>query len=389
MDTAGSSTAHQGRALWLSTFAFAICFAVWTIFSIIGIRIKQELGLNDTEFGLLVSTPILSGSLLRPILGIWADQYGGRRVFTVVMLAAAAATYLLTWAHNFPEYLIAALFVGVAGGSFAVGVAYVSRFYPPAKQGTALGIFGAGDVGAAATKFLAPFILIAYGWQVVAQIWALAIAIVAIGFWIFSEEDEVVRARLEKHEKPKSIWLELAPLKNIEVWRFALYYFFVFGAFVALSLWLPQYLINVYNVDIKTAGMMAAMFSFPASVFRAYGGHLSDRYGARRVMYWTFLVCVAATFVLSYPPTDYLVKTVSGAVSFHVETGLVPFTVIVFVLGYFMALGMAAVYKHIPVYYPNNVGAVGGLVGMIGGLGGFLLPIAFGALVDLTGLWTS
>ena len=164
-----TTTAHQGRALWLSTIAFTICFAVWTIFSIIGIRIKQELGLNDTQFGLLVGTPILSGSLIRLLLGIWTDQYGGRRVYTVVMLAAAVATYLLTWATTYSEFLVAAFFVGIAGGSFAVGVAYVSRFYPAGKQGTALGIFGAGNVGAAVTKFIAPFVLVAYGWQTVAQ----------------------------------------------------------------------------------------------------------------------------------------------------------------------------------------------------------------------------
>jgi NNP family nitrate/nitrite transporter-like MFS transporter len=389
MATADSTTVHQGRALWLSTISFTICFAVWTIFSIIGIRIKQELGLNDTQFGLLIGTPILSGSLIRLVLGIWTDQYGGRRVYTVVMLAAAVATYLLTWAHTYPEFLVAALFVGIAGGSFAVGVAYVSRFYQAGKQGTALGIFGAGNVGAAVTKFVAPFVLVAYGWQTVAQVWALVIGLMGITFWIFSEEDPVVRARREHNEKPKSAWLELEPLKNLQVWRFALYYFFVFGAFVALALWLPQYLIKVYHVDIETAGMTAAMFSFPASVFRAYGGHLSDRYGARRVLYWTFLVAVACTFVLSYPPTDYTVRTVTGTVGFHMETGLVPFIVTIFVLGFFMALGKAAVFKHIPVYYPNNVGAVGGMVGMIGGLGGFVLPIAFGALVDLTGLWTS
>src|SRR5690606_30218755 len=192
-----------------------------------------------------------------------------------------------------------------------------------------------------------------------------------------------------KGEKPRSAWLEIEPLKNIQVWRFSLYYFFVFGAFVALSLWLPRYLIEVYSLDIKTAGMIAAAYSVPASIFRAYGGHLSDKYGARRIMYWTFMVSVAATFVLSYPPTEYVVQGIRGPISFRLEMGLTAFIVLVFVLGFFMSLGKAAVYKHIPVYYPNNVGAVVGLVGMIGGLGGFVLPIAFGALNDLTGIATS
>jgi MFS transporter, NNP family, nitrate/nitrite transporter len=239
------------------------------------------------------------------------------------------------------------------------------------------------------TTFLAPFVLVAYGWQVTAQVWAVGIALMAVVFSFAATDDPVLRERRARGEKAASAWLELAPLKNIQVWRFSLYYFFVFGAFVALALWLPFYLINVYGVDIKTAGMIAAMFSLPASVFRAYGGHLAGRYGARRVMYWTFLVAVVATFVLSYPPTDYVVRGITGPMSFHMEMGIVPLTVTVFVLGFFMALGNAAVYKHIPVYYPNNVGSVGGLVGMIGGLGGFVLPIAFGALTDLTGLWTS
>ena len=388
-DKTAASVAGQSRALWMSTIAFTVCFAVWTIFAIIGVQIKQQLGLNETEFGLLVGTPILTGSLIRLALGIWTDQYGGRVVYTVTMLAAAVATFLLTYAHTYPQVLVAALGVGIAGGSFAVGIAYVSRWYPTEKQGTALGIFGAGNVGAAVTKFCAPFVLVAYGWQVTAQVWAAGIAIMAVVFWFTTDDDPVLRARRARGEKPTSAWLELAPLRNIQVWRFALYYFFVFGAFVALSLWLPRYLISVYNMPITTAGMIAAAFSFPASVFRAYGGHLSDRYGARRVMYWTFLVAVAATFVLSYPPADYVVHGVKGPIAFHIEMGVAPFTVTVFVLGFFMALGKAAVYKHIPVYYPKNVGSVGGLVGMIGGLGGFVLPIAFGALLDLTGIWTS
>ncbi len=385
----GVTPQQQQRALWISTIAFTVCFAVWTIFAIIGIQIKTNLGLNATQFGLLVGTPILSGSLIRIVLGVWSDQYGGRIVYTAVMLAAALATFCLTWASTYPQFLIAALFVGIAGGSFAVGVAYVSRWFPPERQGTAFGLFGAGNVGAAVTMFLAPFVLVAYGWQAVAEGWAAGIAITAVVFWFATEDDPVLRARRARGEKPRSAWLELAPLKNVQVWRFSLYYFFVFGAFVALSLWLPQYLINVYGVNIETAGMMAAAFSFPASIFHAYGGHLSDRYGARRVMYWTFLMAIACTFVLSYPPTDYIVYTTGGPRSFHLEMSVVGFTVTVFVLGFFMALGKAAVYKHIPVYYPKNVGAVGGLVGMIGGLGGFVLPIAFGLLNDLTGLWTS
>jgi NNP family nitrate/nitrite transporter-like MFS transporter len=387
MQTTANPKARQ--ILEMSTAAFTVCFAVWTIFSIIGIRIRQELGLSETQFGLLVGTPILTGSLVRVVLGIWTDVYGGRSVFTATMLAAAVATFLLSFAHTFPQMLLAALGVGISGGSFAVGVAYVSRWYQAEKQGTALGIFGAGNVGAAVTNFLAPFVLVAFGWQMVAQIWAAGLALMAVVFWFTTGDDPVAVERRRSAVPPKSVWLELEPLKNVQIWRFALYYFFVFGAFVALSLWLPRYLASVYGLDIKTAGAVAAFFAVPAGLFRAYGGHLSDTYGARTVLYWTFLVSVATTFILSYPPTDYVVHGVHGAISFHLEMGLAGFAVTIFVLGFFMALGTAAVYKHIPVYYPDHVGAVGGLVGTIGGLGGFVLPILFGLLLDLTGLWTS
>jgi MFS transporter, NNP family, nitrate/nitrite transporter len=384
-----SDTGAQSRALWMSTIAFTVCFAVWTIFAIIGIQIKQNLGLNETQFGLLVGTPILTGSLVRLILGIWTDQYGGRIVYTLTMLAAAVATWLLTYATTYPQMLVAALGVGVAGGSFAVGIAYVSRWYSAEKQGTALGIFGAGNVGAAVTKFTAPFVLVAYGWQTTAQVWAAAIAIMAVIFWVTTKDDPITRERRARGEKPKSAWLELEPLKNVQVWRFSIYYFFAFGAFVALALWLPRYLMGAYGLDIETAGMIGAAYSIPASIFRAYGGHLSDKYGARRVMYWMFIVSIIITFILSYPSTQYVVKGIKGPISFHLETGVAAFTALIFVLGFFMSLGKAAIYKHIPVYYPNNVGSVGGLVGMIGGLGGFVLPIAFGVLNDLTGIWTS
>ncbi|WP_433850891.1 nitrate/nitrite transporter [Brucella pseudogrignonensis] len=386
---AGDTHRKQTTALTMSTVAFTTCFAIWTIFAIIGIQIRTELGLSETQFGLLVGTPILTGSLIRVILGIWADRYGGRAIFTLTMLMSAVATYFLTYATTYPQMLIAALGVGVAGGSFSVGVAYVSRWYPPEKQGTALGIFGAGNVGSAVTKFFAPMVMVAFGWHAVAEIWAAAMVIMALAFYFTTSDDPVQVERRRKGEKPASTLLELEPLKNIQVWRFSLYYFFVFGAFVALALWLPQYLIHVYGVDIRYAGMIAAAFSIPASLFRAYGGHLSDVYGARKVMYWTFVVALVATFILSYPPTEYIIQSDNGPLRFTAEMGVIGFTVSVFILGFFMALGKAAVFKHIPVYYPHNVGAVGGLVGMIGGLGGFILPILFGVLLDLTGLWTS
>jgi NNP family nitrate/nitrite transporter-like MFS transporter len=377
------------RALSMSTIAFTVCFAVWTIFSIIGVKIKADLGLTETQFGLLIGMPILTGSLVRIVLGIWTDRFGGRLVYTATMLAAAAATFLLAFATTYPQMLLAALGVGLAGGSFAVGVAYVSRFYPAGKQGTALGIFGVGNVGAAVTKFVAPFVLLAGGWQDVALIWASVLAFMALIFWFGTEDDPVIRKRRLGGAQVKSFWNEFEPLKDLRVWRFALYYFFVFGGFVALALWLPRYLIGVYGFDIATAGMIGAAYSIPASVFRAYGGVLSDKIGARTVLYWTFAVSAACCAVLSLPATDYMVRGISGPIAFHFEIGWIAFIVVAFVLGFFMAIGKAAVYKHIPVYYPNNVGAVGGLVGMIGGLGGFVLPIAFGALNDLTGVWSS
>ena len=388
-DVAGVRRGDQRRALWLSTIAFTVCFAVWTIFSIIGVQIKKDLGLNDTQFGLLVGTPILTGSLIRLMLGIWTDQYGGRIVYVAVMLSAAVATWLLTFAYDYPTFLLAALGVGIAGGSFAVGIAYVSKWYPKESQGTALGIFGAGNVGAAVTKFVAPFIMVAYGWKAVANIWALAIAVMAVVFWLATRDDPQLQARRRSGAKPESLWTMLEPLKNIQVWRFSLYYFFVFGAFVALALWLPRYLIGVYGLDITTAGMIGAAYSVPASLFRIYGGVLSDKYGARRIMYWTFGMSVVCCFILSYPPTEYVVQGIRGPMTFRLETGLFAFTVIVFVLGFFMSLGKAAVYKHIPVYYPQHVGSVGGVVGLVGGLGGFVLPILFGVLNDLTGVWQS
>ncbi len=381
--------AHQFLALFSTTFSFTICFAVWTIFAIIGVQIKKDLGLSDTEFSLLIGTPILTGSLVRLFFGIWADQYGGRPIFVMVMISSAICTWLLIYAKTYNMLLLTALGVGIAGGSFVVGISYLSKWYSKDRQGTALGVYGMGNIGAAVTKFIAPFVMVAYGWHMVAQVWAIALLVTAVLFWIFTKDEPELVARRLSGEKPKSTAMALAPLKKLQVWRFSLYYFFVFGAFVALALWLPRYYVGVYNMDIKQAGMLAAMFSVAGSAFRAIGGYLSDKYGARKVMYLTFIVCTICCFLLSYPATEYTVHGIRGDIKFTMGLSFIPFTVIVFILGLFMSFGKAAVYKHIPVYYPDNVGSVAGIVGLIGGLGGFFLPLAFGIMSDYTNVWTS
>lgn len=388
-DLSGVEKSDQVRALSFSTLAFTVCFAVWTIFSIIGVQIKEDLGLNETQFGLLVATPVLTGSISRLFLGIWSELYGGRIVYTLQMLLTALCTWLLAAANSYPMFLLAALGVGLAGGSFIIGVSYTSKWFSKEKQGTALGIFGAGCAGAAVTNFCAPFLMIAYGWEQTAQIYAVVMLVMAVIFWLVTKEDPVTIERRASGGKAMSIADQLKPLGRLQVWRFSLYYFCTFGAFVALASWLPRYYIGVYGTDIKTAGMLAAAFSLSATAFRALGGVLADKYGARRVMYTTFIMGVVCTFFLSYPPTQYIVEGIRGPIEFSLKTGLIPFTILTIILGFFMSLGMAATYKHIPVYYPDHVGSVGGLVGMLGGLGGFFLPIMFGVLNDITNIWTS
>ena len=388
-DLAEVTVGDRYRALGLSTFSFTVCFAVWTIFSIIGVKIKQDLGLSETEFGILVATPVLTGSVSRIFLGVWTEQYGGRLVFTVQMLATAVACWLLSEVQTYEVFLVAALGVGLAGGSFIVGIAYTSQWFDKDRQGTALGIFGVGNVGAAVTNFGAPFLVLAFGWEQTAQIYAVILALTAIGFYVLARPDPSEVARKREGRKPVSTREQIEPLKNMQVWRFATYYFFVFGGFVALASYLPRFYVGAYDLSLATAGMLAAAYSMPGSVFRALGGWMSDKWGARFVMYLTFIVSLACLFMMSYPRTDYIVQGIEGPIQFTFGIGLPFFVVLTVLLGFVMSLGKAAVYKHIPVYYPHHVGSVGGLVGMIGGLGGFVLPIMFGILNDWFGVWTS
>ena len=258
----------------MNTLAFTVNFAVWTMFSVIGIRIKAQLGLNDTEFGLLVATPILTGSLTRLPLGILTDRFGGRVVFFIQMILVAIPTYGLAFATQYWQYLAIGLFVGLAGGSFAIGIAYTSAWFPKEKQGTAMGIFGAGNAGAAVTNLAAPLILVAFGWRAVPQVYSIVMLAMAVLFWFFTYPDPKQEERRRNKSFP-SLTEQLAPLAEMRVWRFGLAYYFVFGGFVALALWLPKYYVAEYGLNLRSAAFITMLFTLPSGVIRALGGWIS------------------------------------------------------------------------------------------------------------------
>jgi len=377
-----STQSHkQVSVLTLSTLAFTVCFAVWVMFSIIGIPIKASLGLNETQFGLLAATPILTGSLIRLPLGMLTDKIGGRIVLFVLMVSTVLPIYLISLATEYWHFLLLGLFVGVAGGAFSVGISYVARWFPRQREGLAMGIFGAGNAGAAVTKFVAPSLVVAYGWQAVPQVYAVAMLAMAILFWIFTYTDTT-------HHVPGHVTVrdQLAVLKDRNVWKLCQYYSIVFGGYVALSLWMTKYYITEYGFGMQTAALLAAVFVLPSGVIRAMGGWLSDRFGAHRMTWWVMWVSWICLFLLSYPQTEMVVQTTKGEMSLHLGLNVWVFTALLFILGIAWGFGKASVFKYISDEYPHNIGVISGIVGLIGGLGGFLLPILFGAIVDLTGV---
>lgn len=375
---------QQISVVTLSTLAFTVCFAVWMMFAVIGIPIKKMLDLNETQFGLLVATPVLSGSLIRLPLGMWTDKFGGRIVFFLLMLSTVIPIYLIAYATEFWHFLVMGLFVGLAGGSFSVGIAYCARWFPKERQGFAMGIFGAGNSGAALTKFVAPALVVGFGWQMVPKVYALAMLVTAVAFWLFTYSDPA-----HKLNSGATLKQQLQVLKDPKVWRYCQYYSIVFGGYVALALWMTKYYITEYGFDIRIAALLAAAFSLPGGVLRAIGGWLSDKFGAHTVTWWVLWVSLVALFFLSYPQTDFVIHTVNGPRTFHIGLNPWVFTTLMFIVGVAWAFGKASVFKYISDDYPDNLGVVSGIVGLVGGLGGFVLPILFGALVDLTGVRSS
>ncbi len=374
----------QISVLIMSTLAFTMCFASWMLFAVIGIPIKEMLALNETQFGLLVATPVLTGSLVRLPLGIWTDRYGGRAVFFVLMLSTVLPIFMISQAAAYWQFLVAGLFVGLAGGSFSVGIAYCARWFEYRRQGLAMGIFGAGNSGAALTKFVAPPLMAAFGWQFVPQVFAGAMLVIAIMFWFLTFDDP--RHRVSSKVRFSS---QLRVLKDPRVWKYCQFYSIVFGGYVGLALWMTKYYVGEYGLSIENAALLAACFSLPGGLLRAVGGWLSDRYGAHKVTWWVMWVSLSCLFLLSYPHTVLTVMTTAGPQQFEIHLNVWFFTALMFIVGVAWAFGKASVFKYIAKDFSGDIGAVSGIVGLVGGLGGFLLPIMFGALLDLTGVRSS
>lgn len=460
-------TAERRKAfqvLSLNTLAFTVCFACWMLNGVLVAFLVEHnvFRWTESQIGWLIGIPVLTGSLVRLPIGMLTDRYGGRPVFFWLMVLSAVPMYLLSRAQTYQDFLLASLGFGVVGGSFAVGIAYTSVWFGKERQGTALGVFGMGNAGSALTSVLAPILLLKVtgagsnpdAWRNVPKIYAAALLVTAVLFYLFTHSR---KPAANGNASGGGVGALLAPLRHVRVWRFGLYYFLVFGGFVALAQWLILYYVNVYLMPVALAGLMAAIFSFPSSVVRALGGWMSDHFGARRVMYWVLGSCVLCFGLLIVPrmeitmPGKGVVAKRGGTVTAVTENEIVVgearypiqaaaatnvdlnqgmlvlprrlswnepvvkvgdtikkkqllaqgvskiyfqanvwiFTALVFIAGFMMGIGKAAVYRLIPDYFPTSVGVVGGMVGVIGGLGGFVCPIVFGYLLERTGVWTT
>jgi len=387
------------RVMWMSSFAFTVLFAVWLILGVLGLEINKDTALMlgadaaaslapdqikaavESRFEWLLAIAILAGSLPRLNFGIWADKYGGRNMMVGLLLFCALPAYGLAFAESYTQLLVAAALFGLAGNSFTVGIAWNSAWFPTRQKGTALGVFGAGNVGASGTKLLVILVptvltlipvggylggLIPGGWRFVPVLYAVLLILTAAAVMLVCPKADHCPGR----GRPMAEML--APLKHVRVWRLSLYYVVVFGAYVALSAWLPNYYRNTFGVDLRTAALLTALYIFPASLLRPLGGYLSDLYGPRVVTYAVFIGMTVALVPLCLP-TSVLDLGVGG------------FTALMVVVGVGMGIGKASVYKYVPNYFPRDVGAAGGLVGALGALGGFFLPPLFGMVGRATG----
>lgn len=370
------------RALLLATLAFAACFSVWTLYAVMGITLQVQLNLTATEYGVLLAAPIFTGAILRLPLGILADKLSARLLWLVQMLAVVPALLLLPLANSYSSYLLLGLWFGISGVSFSLGVRYVSQWFASSSQGRALGLFGVGNAGVAITFVLVPLAIEYVGWHWVGPIYGTGLLLITVLFALLAPKEPTQ----DTAARPALSLRQLST--DARIWRFSLYYYFVFGSFLALLLWLPQYYMQAYRMDVQQAMAFTLFFAATSSMVRALGGWFADRYGGRAVNWSVFWVCIVCLFFLSYPPTTLVIHGLEKDVQLEIAMNVWWFTLLIFIIGVAQGFGRASVYKVIHDYYPHHMGSAGGFVAAIGALGGCTLPIMFGVAQDVLGIVT-
>ena len=373
------------RALAAATLAFAANFSVWTLYAVLGLSLREQLTLSSTEFGFLLAAPMFTGAILRFPAGLLSERLSCRRLFLAQMLLLIPVLFGLPWVSSYSGYIVVGLLLGISGVSFTIGIRYVTPWFERRQQGFALGIFGAGNAGAAITLVLAPLIIQFWGEAYVGPLYGIGMIVMVVVFLLIAPED----TRYMQTQKQVRWHEQLAPLYHLQIWRFSLYYYFVFGSFLALLLWLPHYYVEAYQLSQPQAMLLTLVFVTTSSVVRALGGWFADRYGGRAVNWSVFWICLVCLFFLSYPPTSMQIHGVSHDVQLDLAVNLPIFTVLINVIGIAQGFGRASVYKILYDYYPNNMGSAGGIVATLGAMGGFTLPVFFGVAVDFLNIYSA
>ena len=373
------------KALLMATIVFAINFSVWTLYAVLIVHLEQALQLSGTQIGILLAAPIITGALLRLPVGVLCECYSPKLIMLLQMLITVPPLFLLPKVETFSGYVTVGLLIGISGVSFSIGIRYLTDWFDSNEQGTAMGIFGAGNAGAALSLVLAPYIRDNWGWDSVGAAYGAMVLVACFMFWLVAPSPP--KFKVARQKKPFVFFIK--PLAHSRVWRFGLYYFFVFGSFLALLLWLPYYYVNAYKLPFNQAMALTLLFVTSSSIARAAGGWFADRYGARNINWGVFWVCLICLFFLSYPPTTMIIHGVDKDVELFIELNVWVFTTLLLIIGLAQGFGRASVYKLINDYYPEQMGSVGGMVAMLGALGGCILPILFGLVVDLVGVYSA
>ena len=349
--------------LILGTGAFALCFSVFGSVSALMPVLKKQFQLAPIQASFAMAIPVLLGSLGRIPLGLFADRFGGRKVFLWTMGASVAAALFMGTVHSYAQLLLYGFFTGIALASFSVGVAFVSGWYPAKQQGFALGVYGAGNVGQSLAAFGAPLLFVSVGLRNTFWAFALLLALWMVFYFALAKD-------APHSAPPKSFVQMVRPLRETMGWVLSFFYFLTFGGFVAMSIYLPTFLTEMFRLTPQDAGLRTAGFVLFATVMRPVGGWLSDKVGGLRVLLWIFPIVIAMAMLLTF-------QTMS------------PFTIGALGMAAAIGLGNGAVFKLVPQYFPDSVGAVTGLVGAMGGLGGFFPPLELGIVRQQTGsfLW--